>query len=75
MLFVANPLGGIATGALWLPQPWGAIGQALPVGAAGTTIRSAAFFEGAGATTAALVLVGWICVGLVLAMVGARRAR
>lgn len=75
MLFVANPLSGVATGPLWLPQPWGAIGQFLPVGAAGTTIRSAAFFDGAGATTALLVLVAWACAGLVLVLLGARRSR
>ena len=68
MLFVANPLSGLATGPAWLPQPWGAIGQFLPVGAAGTAIRSAAYFGGAGAGAAWLVLAAWIALGVVLVL-------
>ena len=56
MVFVANPLSALATGPAWLPQPWGDIGQLLPIGAAGTVIRSAAFFGGAGSEQALLVL-------------------
>lgn len=74
MVFVANPLSGLATGPWWLPQPWGAIGQFLPIGAAGTAIRSAAFFDGAGAGPALAVLAGWIAVGLALVALSARRA-
>lgn len=48
MLFISNPLSGIATGPDWLPHPWGEIGQFLPVGAAGSVVRSAAFFGGGG---------------------------
>ncbi|MFT4286955.1 hypothetical protein [Nocardioides sp.] len=69
MLLVANPLSGLATGPQWLPHPWGAVGQLLPVGAAGTAIRSMAFFDGGGATPALLVLGAWIVVGLVLCFV------
>ena len=75
MLFVANPLSGMATGAAWLPQPWGEIGQLLPIGAAGTLTRSAAFFDGAGAGQAVLVLVSWIVLGLVLVALSGLRAR
>ncbi|MFC8732146.1 ABC transporter permease [Luteimicrobium sp. NPDC057192] len=75
MLFVANPLSGIATGAAWLPHPWGEIGQLLPIGAAGTLTRSAAFFDGAGAAQAVVVLVGWIALGLVLVALSGLRAR
>jgi hypothetical protein len=74
MVFIANPLSGLATGPWWLPQPWGAIGQFLPIGAAGTVIRSAAFFDGAGAGRALLVLGVWIAVGLTLVALSARRA-
>jgi hypothetical protein len=66
MVFIANPLSGMATGALWLPTPWGAIGQLLPVGAAGTTIRSVAFFDGNGSGPALLVLEVWVLAGLAL---------
>lgn len=66
LLFFANPLGGLATGPWWLPAPWGAIGQALPIGAAGTAVRSAAFFDGAGGSTAFLVLGIWAVIGFLL---------
>ena len=74
MLFVANPLAGLASGAEWLPRPWSEVGQLLPVGAAGSAVRSAAYFDGAGATTAWLVLAGWLILGLLFAGLGARRS-
>ena len=74
MLFVANPLSGLATGAAWLPSPWGMLGQYLPLGAAGTAIRSAAFFDGAAMGQPVTILVCWIVVGLGLAAAGAWRA-
>ena len=73
MLFVANPLSGMDTGPAWLPQPWGQIGQYLPLGAAGTTIRSAAYFDGNGDTTAWIVLGCWALAGLLLALLASRR--
>lgn len=73
MLFVANPLSGLAAGPAWLPQPWGEIGQYLPLGAAATAMRSAAYFDGAGATHAWIVLGVWIVGGLLLALVPGRR--
>lgn len=66
MVFIANPLSGMATGPLWLPTPWGTIGQLLPVGAAGTSIRSVAFFDGNGSGAALLVLAIWAVLGLAL---------
>jgi hypothetical protein len=73
MVFIANPLSGIATGPVWLPQPWGEIGQFLPIGAAGTVIRSVAFFDGAGSGRALVVLAGWIVLGLILVALSTRR--
>lgn len=75
MLFVANPLAGIATGPHWLPHPWGALGQLLPIGAAGTAVRSMSFFDGRGAQQALLVLSAWIVVGLVLCLLPGRASR
>lgn len=66
LLFLANPLGGLATGPWWLPAPWGEIGQLLPVGAAGTAVRSAAFFDGAGGSTAFIVLGVWAAIGFLM---------
>lgn len=66
MLFVANPLSGIATGSQWLPHPWGTIGQWLPIGATGNAMRGVGFFDGAGARGSLLVLLGWIVFGVAL---------
>lgn len=74
MLFVSNPISGLATGPAWLPQPWGDLGQYLPVGAAGTAMRSAAYFDGSGATRAWIVLACWIVGGVLLAAASARRS-
>ncbi|MBE6481141.1 MAG: ABC transporter permease [Actinomyces ruminicola] len=71
MLFVANPLSGLATGWQWLPGGWGAFGQLLPVGAAGTWLRSAAYFDGAGMGASPWVLTAWIVCGLALLALGA----
>lgn len=73
MMFVANPLSGMATGWQWLPQPWGAIGQQLPIGAAGTALRSVSFFDGTGMTHALIVLVCWAAAGLLLIALSALR--
>ncbi|MFV0463588.1 MAG: ABC transporter permease [Nostocoides sp.] len=75
MLFIANPLSGMATGWQWLPSPWGAIGQYLPVGATGTAVRSAVYFDGNGVGSAGLVLVGWGVLGLVLLALPSSRLR
>ncbi|MGW0022892.1 ABC transporter permease [Rhodococcus sp. NPDC003383] len=74
MMFLGNPLAGIATTSAWLPSGLGTFGQILPPGAAGTLVRSAAYFDWAGGSTAALTLVTWVVVGLALYAVGARRA-
>lgn len=73
MMFVANPLSAMATGAAWLPHPWGTIGQGFPLGAAGTMLRSAAFFDGHRIGAALIVLSCWILLGLVLNLVAGRR--
>lgn len=73
MLFISNPLSGIATGPDWLPKPWGAIGQFLPVGASGHLLRSVAYFDGRGASQAIVVLTCWALGGLALLALGRRR--
>lgn len=75
MMFVGNPFAGIATGAQWLPPAVAAIGQALPPGAAGTLVRSAAYFGGAGGGVSAATLAAWVTVGLVLWFTGPRLTR
>ncbi|MFC6714549.1 ABC transporter permease [Branchiibius cervicis] len=66
MLFVSNPLSGIATGSQWLPHPWGTVGQWLPIGATGNAMRGVGFFDGALAGGSLLVLLGWIVFGMAL---------
>lgn len=75
MLFVSNPLSGIATGWQWLPHPWGAFGQWLPIGATGNAMRSVGFFEGAQAGGSLLVLLGWAIFGVVLTTIAHLRHR
>jgi hypothetical protein len=74
-LFVSNPLSGIATGWQWLPSPWGAVGQYMPIGAAGNATRSVAFFDGAGIAHSVWVLLAWIAVGVLLVGAAAVRNR
>jgi len=73
VFLVGNPLSAVAAAPELLPQPWGQVGQWLPPGAGATLLRSVAWFDGAGATTAAWVLAGWAVVGLLLTLVGGAR--
>ncbi|MBT2265713.1 ABC transporter permease [Rhodococcus erythropolis] len=73
MMFIGNPLSGMATTAAWLPAGWGALGQLLPPGAAGASVRSTAFFDGHGAATPLLVLACWIAVGIALCVASGRK--
>ena len=66
-LVVSNPLSGLVGGPSWLPQPWGEIGQYLPVGATGSAIRSVVYFDGHGSMSAWLTLATWTLTGLALA--------
>lgn len=70
MMFIANPLSGMATGWQWLPSPWGFIGQLLPIGSSGTLIRSVAFFDGEGIGMPLSVLFNWVIVGVALTIGG-----
>ncbi|KUN03499.1 hypothetical protein AQI95_23700 [Streptomyces yokosukanensis] len=73
MIFLGNPLSGLAGGPEWLPSGWGTFGQFLPPGAGGTLLRSMAFFDGAGSARALLVLAAWLAGGLALFAYGTRR--
>ncbi|PSK63153.1 hypothetical protein B0E53_04931 [Micromonospora sp. MH33] len=75
VFLVGNPLSAVGAAPELLPQPWGAVGQFLPVGAGGTLLRSAAFFDGAGAGRSLAVLAGYALVGLALVLVVNRSHR
>jgi hypothetical protein len=75
MMLLGNPLSGLTSAPEMLPSGWGALGQLLPPGAAGTALRSVAFFDGAGAGRPLLVLSCWFVGGLLLCGLGALRGR
>lgn len=74
MMLLGNPLSGMTSAPEMLPSGWGALGQLLPPGAAGTALRSVSFFDGAGAGRPFVVLGCWIVLGLVLCGLGAMRS-
>ncbi len=72
LFLVGNALSGIAAAPELLPQPWGEVGQWLPIGAGGTLLRSVAYFDGNGAASAVTVLSAYAVGGLILTLLGAR---
>lgn len=72
MFLVGNALAGIAAAPELLPQPWGEFGQWLPIGAGASLVRAAAYFDGAGAAQAVVVLTAYAGTGLILTLVGRR---
>lgn len=72
-MLVGNPLSGLATAPEFLPAFWSTLGAWLPPGAGGQLLRSAAYFDGAGAAPHLLVLGVWFVLGIALIAVGARR--
>jgi hypothetical protein len=74
-LLLGNPLSGLTSAPQMLPSGWGTLGQWLPQGATATLLRSTAFFDGAGATTAIVVLACWAVAGATLIVFAAVRQR
>jgi hypothetical protein len=74
-LLLGNPLSGLNSAPEMLPSGWGTLGQWLPQGANATLLRSTAFFDGAGATTAIVVLTCWALAGVTLIAIAAARQR
>ena len=73
MIFlVGNALSAVGSAPELLPQPWGEVGQWLPIGAGGTMLRSVAYFGGNGAAPAAVVLATYVVLGLGMAALGRR---
>jgi hypothetical protein len=72
VLLLGNPLSAVTSAPELLPAGWSMLGQLLPPGAAGSALRSTAFFDGAGSMTPLLVLTGWLVVGLGLSLVRVR---
>ena len=72
-LLLGNPLSGLNSAPEMLPSGWGTLGQWLPQGATATLLRSTAYFDGAGATTAISVLACWAVAGTALVVIAAVR--
>jgi hypothetical protein len=72
MFLIGNALSAVAAAPELLPQPWGEVGQFLPIGAGATLLRSVVYFDGHGGLTAALVLSTYAIVGLALVAAGRR---
>ncbi|MEO5921792.1 MAG: hypothetical protein ABIQ01_11690 [Pseudolysinimonas sp.] len=66
----AVPLASAATPVEFLAEPWGAVGQWFPPGAAATLLRDLSYFPGADVTFPWLVLTVWAAAGLLLALTG-----
>jgi hypothetical protein len=75
VMLLGNPLSGLTSAPEMLPSGWGAFGQWLPQGGTATLLRSTAYFGGAGATAAILLLTCWSLVGTTLIIVAALRQR
>lgn len=74
-MLLGNPLSGLSSAPEILPKGWGALGQLLPQGANATLLRSTAYFDGAGATHAVVVLLSWAAVGTALVVIAAIRGQ
>ncbi|MFF5645823.1 MULTISPECIES: ABC transporter permease [Streptomyces] len=75
MVLLGNSFSGVTSAPELLPEPVGAIGQWLPPGAGGSLLRSVAFFDGAAASGAALVLAAWAVLGLAAVLTGGHRRK
>lgn len=64
LVFLGNPLSGLASAPQMLPDPWGGLGQLLPPGATGTLLRNVSFFDGSAVARPILVLACWVGLGL-----------
>lgn len=72
-VLIGNPLSGLTSAPEMLPAGWGTLGQLLPQGATATLLRSTAYFGGAGAESAILVLSCWAAAGTILVATAALR--
>lgn len=69
-LLIANPISAAAQPLEFLAQPWGAVGQWFPPGAAATLLRDLSYFPSASTAFPWLVLGGWAAAGLLVALAG-----
>lgn len=73
MVLLGNPLSGMTSAPEMLPGWSGTLGQLLPPGAAGSLLRSTAFFDGHRAWPHVAVLLAWLVFGAALCALGGIR--
>lgn len=73
MVLLGNPLSGMTSAPEMLPGWSGTLGQLLPPGAAGSLLRSTAFFDGHRAGPHVAVLLAWLVFGAALCALGGVR--
>lgn len=72
---VGVPASGGPVGSRFIPEWYAAVGEALPIGAGITTVRSVIYFDGSGTSTALWVLTLWAVAGVLLVAAGTLRHR
>jgi hypothetical protein len=70
MIFVGNAFSGVTSAPQLLPTAADRIGQWLPPGAGASLLRSTAYFDGHGAASHLIVLIGWSVLGLTAIFIG-----
>lgn len=68
-LLFANPISSATQPIEFLPEPWGAVGQWFPPGAASTLVRGLSYFPDADLSFPWFVLTGWAVAGLACAAI------
>ena len=69
-MLIANPISGAQLPPEFLPGAWGGIGQFFVPGAGNTLLRSLSYFPDAATAGQWLILLGWVALGVILALVG-----
>ncbi len=69
-VLIANPISAATIPVQFLAEPWGAVGQWFPPGAAANLLRSLSYFPAADTAFPWLVLAGWAAGGILLALIG-----
>src|SRR3954447_1474776 len=70
MVFFGNPFSGVTSAPQLLPDAVNRVGQLLPPGAGANLLRSAVYFNGAGAAGHVSVLITWTVLGFAAVLVG-----
>lgn len=70
VLLLGNPLSGASSAPELIPLGW--LGQLLPPGAVVSALRGTSYFDGAAVGLPLAVLVGWVAVGLAMALMPRR---